>query len=112
MWREPQPSGLAHPGALAMLRLVDKGRGWVKLSEPYADTKIGAPDYPDTSALARAYVQAAPDRVIWGSDWPHPTEKEKPDDAVLFDLLANWAPDPATREKILVANPAKLFGFA
>jgi D-galactarolactone isomerase len=109
--RIPQPAGLAHPGAQAMLRLVDKGRGWIKLSEPYADTKIGTPDYPDTSALARTYVQAAPDRVIWGSDWPHPTEKDKPDDAVLFDLLSNWAPDPAIREKILVANPATLFGF-
>ncbi|GLH75544.1 2-pyrone-4,6-dicarboxylate hydrolase [Bradyrhizobium sp. SSBR45G] len=110
--RIPQPVGLAHPGAQAMLRLADTGRGWIKLSEPYADTKIGPPDYPDTSAVARACVQAAPDRVIWGSDWPHPTEKEKPDDAVLFDLLSSWAPDAAIREKILVGNPAQLFGFA
>ncbi|MGY3452752.1 amidohydrolase family protein [Bradyrhizobium sp. USDA 4353] len=110
--RIPQPSGLAHPGAQAMLRLADKGRGWIKLSEPYADTKVGPPDYTDTSAVARACVQAAPDRVIWGSDWPHPTEKEKPDDSLLFDLLSNWAPDAAIREKILVGNPARLFGFA
>ncbi|UFZ05774.1 amidohydrolase family protein [Bradyrhizobium ontarionense] len=110
--RIPQPAGLAHPGAQAMLRVVNKGGGWIKLSEPYADTKIGPPDYPDTSAVARACVLAAPDRVIWGSDWPHPTEKDKPDDAVLFDLLSDWAPDPAVREKILVTNPAKLFGFA
>lgn len=109
--RIPQPAGLAHPGAQAILRVLEKGRGWIKLSEPYADTKVGPPDYTDTSALARAYVQAAPDRVIWGSDWPHPTEKDKPDDAVLFDLLINWAPDSATRDKVLVANPAKLFGF-
>lgn len=94
-----------------MLRVAEKGRGWIKLSEPYADTKIGPPDYPDTSALARACVQAAPDRVIWGSDWPHPTEKDKPDDAVLFDLLSGWAPDPAVRNNILVGNPARLFGF-
>ncbi|WP_257164833.1 amidohydrolase [Bradyrhizobium sp. SRS-191] len=109
--RIPQPIGLAHPGAQAMLRLADKGHGWIKLSEPYADTKLGPPDYADTSAVARACVQAAPDRVIWGSDWPHPTEKDKPDDALLFDLLSSWAPDTEVREKILVGNPAKLFGF-
>ena len=49
--------------------------------------------------------------MVWGSDWPHPTEKEKPDDAVLFDLLGGWAPDEATRRRILVDNPAKLYGF-
>jgi predicted TIM-barrel fold metal-dependent hydrolase len=109
--RIPQPAGLTHPGAQAMLRVAEKGRAWIKLSEPYADTKIGPPDYPDSSALARACIQAVPDRVIWGSDWPHPTEKDKPDDALLFDLLFNWAPDPAVRDKIMVGNPAKLFGF-
>jgi predicted TIM-barrel fold metal-dependent hydrolase len=110
--RIPQPAGLAHPGARAMLRVVQKGGAWIKLSEPYADTKVGPPDYPDTSALARACIQAAPERVIWGSDWPHPTEKDKPDDAILFDLLSDWAPDPAVRDKVLVDNPADLFGFA
>lgn len=110
--RIPQPDGLSHPGAQAILRIVGKGRGWIKLSEPYADTKLGPPVYADTGALARAYVQAAPERVIWGSDWPHPTEKEKPDDALLFDLLTGWAPDASTRKKILVTNPATLFGFS
>ena len=61
--------------------------------------------------MARAYIAAAPERMVWGSDWPHPTEKEKPDDAVLFDLLGDWAPDDATRQRILVENPAKLYGF-
>lgn len=109
--RIPQPDGLDHPGARAILRLLEKGHVWIKLSEPYADTLRGAPDYPDTSLLARAYLQAAPQRTLWGSDWPHPTEKIKPDDAVLFDLLADWAPDPALREQVLVSNPAALFGF-
>lgn len=110
--RIPQPAGVEHPGARAILRLLQNGRTWIKLSEPYADTKTGAPEYTDTSALAKAYIAAAPERAVWGSDWPHPTEKDKPDDAVLFDLLSNWAPDAAVRENILVSNPAKLFGFA
>ena len=110
--RIPQPAGLDHPGARALLRLLAAGNTWIKLSEPYADTLQGAPDYADTSLLARAYLEAAPHRTLWGSDWPHPTEKIKPDDAVLFDLLASWAPDAALRERILVDNPAALFGFA
>jgi D-galactarolactone isomerase len=78
------------------------------------DTKAGAPTYADSSAVARAYVQAAPERLVWGSDWPHPTEKNgnKPDDALLFDLLAEWAPDEAIRKRILAGNPAKLYGFS
>lgn len=58
-----------------------------------------------------ASVQAAPERMLWGSNWPHPSEKIKPDDAVLFELLAQWAPDEATRNRILVQNPAALYGF-
>jgi len=73
----------------------------------------GAPAYADVRKVARAYVKASPERMVWGSDWPHPTEKAdaKPDDAILFDLLANWAPDEATRARILVDNPAELYGF-
>ena len=74
------------------------------------DTKVGPP-YADTGALARALVNAAPERMVWGSDWPHPTQKEKPDDALLFDLLADWAPEEATRRRILVDNPETLYGF-
>ena len=109
--RIPQPEGLNHPGYAAVRRLLDKGRTWMKLSEAYADTKVGPPGYADTSKIARAYVSAAPERMIWGSDWPHPTQKEKPDDAVLFDLLTDWAPDEATRQRILVTNPEALYGF-
>ena len=110
--RIPMPDGLAHPGYAAVRRLLDKGRTWMKLSEPYEDTKRGPPGYPDTSKLALAYISAAPERMVWGSDWPHPTQKEKPDDALLFDLLAEWAPTEATRHRILVTNPAALYGFA
>jgi predicted TIM-barrel fold metal-dependent hydrolase len=63
--------------------------------------------------VALGYVKAAPERMVWGSDWPHPTEKadSKPDDAILFDLLADWAPDEATRNRIPVDNPVALYGF-
>ena len=109
--RLPQPAGILHPAFAVIRRLLDKGKTWVKLSGAYQDTKVGPPTYADTVAVARAYVQAAPERMVWGSDWPQPTEKEKPNDAVLFDLLATWAPDEAVRRRILVENPTVLYGF-
>ena len=94
-------------------RLLDKGNTWVKLSGAYADTKSGPPEYADRLAVAQGYARAAPERVVWGSDWPHPTEPvdRKPDDAVLFDLLAVWVPDAAARHRVLVENPAALYDF-
>ena len=69
-------------------RLVDKGRTWVKLSVTYDNTKDGPPGYADITKVARAYVKAAPERMVWGSNWPHPNEDHKPDDAMLFDLMS------------------------
>jgi D-galactarolactone isomerase len=109
--RLAQPNALDTPGFRTISKLIDKGKTWVKLSGAYQDSKVGPPSYSDTVAIARAYIKATPERMVWGSDWPHPTEKEKPDDAVLFDLLAEWAPDEATRTAILVQNPARLYGF-
>ena len=109
--RLAQPNALDNPGFKTISKLIDKGRTWVKLSGAYQDTKVGPPTYSDTVAVARAYIKAAPERMVWASDWPHPTEKDKPDDAVLFDLLAEWAPDEAMRTRILVHNPATLYGF-
>lgn len=111
MGRLPQPAGATHAAFAIIRRLIDRGRAWVKLSGVYLDTRIGPPSYADASAVARAYVAAAPERVVWGSDWPHPTESDKPDDAVLFDLLSEWAPDEAARRRILVDNPATLYSF-
>jgi D-galactarolactone isomerase len=112
--RIPQPAGVDDPSFALVLKLLDKGRTWVKLSGAYQDTRTGPPAYADVSKVARAYVKAAPERLVWASDWPHPTEKAdaKPDDAILFDLLADWAPDEAIRNRILVDNPAALYGFA
>jgi predicted TIM-barrel fold metal-dependent hydrolase len=113
MGRIPQPAGVKHPAFQIICRLIDQGRTWVKLSGVYQDTKVGPPTYADASEVARAYLKFAPERMVWGSDWPHPTEREhKPNDAVLFDLLTEWAPDEALRKKVLVDNPATLYGFA
>jgi predicted TIM-barrel fold metal-dependent hydrolase len=92
--------------------LIDGGRTWVKLSGAYLDTKVGPPTYADAAKAAQALVAAASERMVWGSDWPQPTEQHKPDDAVLFDLLAPWVPDEATRRRVLVSNPESLYGFA
>ena len=111
--RIPQPAGVDHPAFASVLKLLDNGRTWEKLSGAYQDTRTGPPAYADVSKVAQAYVKAAPERLVWASDWPHPTEKAdaKPDDAILFDLLADWAPDEAIRNRILVDNPAALYGF-
>jgi predicted TIM-barrel fold metal-dependent hydrolase len=112
--RLPQPAGIDHPAYRVILDLADKGRAWIKASGAYHDTKIGPPSYADTSQVAKAFVQAVPDRVVWGSDWPHPTVsslQNKPDDAVLFDLLADWIPDAGTLHRVLVENPQQLYGF-
>ena len=81
----------------------------MKLSGAYMIAE--PPDYTDATKIARAYIEAAPERMVWGSDWPHPTEKIKPDDATLFDLLTDWTPDDRTRHRILVDNPATLYNF-
>jgi D-galactarolactone isomerase len=101
------------PSYQLVRRLIDKGNTWVKLSGAYGDTKSGPPEYADRLAVAQGYARAAPERVVWGSDWPHPSEAadKKPNDAVLFDLLAVWVPDEAARHRVLVENPAKLYDF-
>jgi D-galactarolactone isomerase len=113
MGRIPKDVGVNHPAYAVIGKLIDKGKTWVKISGAYMDTKVGPPTYADSTKLAQAYVKAAPERMVWGSDWPHPTEKPdaKPDDAVLVDLLPEWAPDEKTRNRILVDNPAALYGF-
>jgi D-galactarolactone isomerase len=110
--RLPLPQGTAHPAFAIMRRRVDEGRAWVKLSGPYLDSLDGARhDYRDVDPIARAWVDAAPERLVWGSDWPHSTEAIKPDDTHLLAMLPRWADDDKVRERILVHNPAQLYGF-
>ncbi|MDP9600258.1 UNVERIFIED_ORG: putative TIM-barrel fold metal-dependent hydrolase [Variovorax paradoxus] len=112
--RLPQPDGLSHPAHDVVSRLLDNGRTWIKLSGAYLDSTLGAEGgYADTVEIARAWARHAPERIVWGSDWPHPTERTaKPDDAQLFDLLGEWVPDEAARRRVLVDNPARLYDFS
>jgi len=110
--RYTAPITLENENVRALFRLVDRGRCWVKLSAPYHGSRAGPPHYADIGAIAMALVKQAPERMVWASNWPHPSlKKDFPDESVLLDLLAEWAPDAATRVKILVANPARLYGF-
>jgi predicted TIM-barrel fold metal-dependent hydrolase len=109
--RIPLPAGDKHPAFALISELMQQGRAYIKLSGAYLASKAGAPAYADVTPLARALINAAPDQVLWGSDWPHPTESAKPDDAALLSLLAQWAPSESLRSRILVDNPARLYRF-
>jgi predicted TIM-barrel fold metal-dependent hydrolase len=113
--------GIDQPGFNAILSLLKSGQVYVKLAEPYRVSKR-APDYPDLEPVVQAFVRANPDRLVWGSGWPHvdsasPAGRKSvapnlPVDAGhLINLFAKWVPDAETRHKILVENPARLYGF-
>ncbi len=103
--------GLDAPPFRALLRLIARDNCWAKLIGPYFISD-DVPRFADIAPFARKMIATAPDRMVWGSDWPHPSAREKlPDDGDLADLLAEWAPDEAQRKKILVDNPQRLYGF-
>jgi predicted TIM-barrel fold metal-dependent hydrolase len=115
--------GVSQPGFSDLLDLVKSGKAYVKISGAYRASKQ-APDYPDVVPLAKALIAANPDRIVWGTDWPHPDSVTPPghkvtdvtpllqiDDGRLLNQLAVWAPDAAIRKTILVDNPARLYGF-
>jgi predicted TIM-barrel fold metal-dependent hydrolase len=108
----PDPlRGKDDPNLRAVLDLLSKGNFWVMLSLGEKTSKAGPP-WDDVIPIARAYIEAAPDRCVWASDWPHPVSAvQPPNDADLLELLYRYAPDEAELHKILVTNPAKLFGF-
>lgn len=109
----PQPGGTQSDAMRTAQRLVDKGNTWITLSGPYVDSKTGAPAYADVEPVAKAFISMAPERMLWGTDWPHPTEKaHKPDDAALVDAMAAWIGRTDWQEMVFVANPVKLYGFA
>lgn len=102
--------GPSADGYGALRRLLDGGNTWVKLSGAYM--RSTAPAYADTLVLAQALVRAAPERLVWGSDWPHTTAAPGTvNDADLVDLLRAWAGSDAAMDRILVDNPARLYGF-
>jgi len=115
--------GLQQPGFADLLDLIKSGSAYIKISGAYRASTKG-PDYPDVAPFAKAFIEANPDRVLWGTDWPHPNSTPHPgskptdilplfqiDDGRLLNQLPVWAPDPAIRKKILVDNPARLYGF-
>ena len=105
--------GTATPGFQALLRLMKDGKAWAKLTGPYRISLQSLP-HGDTNPFALALVDAAPQRVLWGTDWPHVMAKwtiPMPNDGDLADLLTNWVPDAAVRKQVLVDNPAALYGF-
>jgi predicted TIM-barrel fold metal-dependent hydrolase len=116
-------NGVEQPGFNDLLELVKSGKAYVKISGAYRASKLG-PDYPDAAPLATALIATNPDRIVWGTDWPHPdsvtpagkqitdvTPLFQIDDGRLLNQLPLWEPDAAIRKKILVDNPARLYGF-
>src|SRR5260370_32176987 len=93
-----EPVAPDHEAFKSLLNLVGTGRCWVKLSAPYETSKTGAPKYEDVGKLAKALVKRAPERMLWASNWPHPSVRPKvPDDVELLEILLDWAPDEGTR---------------
>ena len=107
----PAAGGVDQPAFQRLLRLLETGKFWVKLSGPMRCTPGDMP-YADVTPLARALVAAAPERMVWGTDWPHVNMNGRtmPNDGDLFDLLTEWVPDAAVRRRILVDNPRVLYG--
>ena len=92
---------------------MGRGNCYVKLAGAYETSKTGKPDYADVARLAKELIKAAPERMIWASNWPHPSVTvDLPDDHSLLDLLRLWAADPSVRKRVLADNAAALFGFA
>jgi len=111
MGRADPSLGDADPSLVRMLELLKRGNVWVMLSLSEKISKTGFP-WDDVVPMARRLVEAAPDRCVWGSDWPHPVSvKQPPNEGALLELRYRFAPDAATRQKVLVDNPARLFGF-
>lgn len=111
MGRPDPAAGAKDPTLVKVVELLKRGNFWVMLSLGEKISKAGPP-WDDVIPIARTYVEAAPDRIVWASDWPHPVSaKQPPNEADLLELLYRIAPDAATRKQILVDNPATLFGF-
>src|SRR5207245_3859373 len=115
--------GIDQPGFSTLLKLVRAGKAYVKLSAPYRSS-TNAPPYLDVGLLAKALIDANPQRMLWGTDWPHPDSSQVPgrkptdiaprlqiDDAGVLNQFAAWVPDPVQRKAILVENPSRLYGF-
>jgi D-galactarolactone isomerase len=122
LWsRLPVPIVFDHFGHVADLnnrafsllcKLMQRGKAWTKISGAETISKVGAPTYADIIPLASAFIKESPERLLWGTNWPHPTSSDNPDDVALLNLLAQWTDSESVRTKILVHNPERLYGFS
>jgi predicted TIM-barrel fold metal-dependent hydrolase len=113
MGRMNTARGVDDAGFQFLCRLLAEGKAWTKISGADRNTAVGTP-FPDIAPFATALLKANSERVVWGTDWPHINyynAAQVPDDGVLLNLLADWMPDEATRQRVLVDNPARLYGF-
>lgn len=112
----PANQGINHKAFTIICDLMTSGKGWVKLSAAYHDSAIGFPHFSDTVTIAQHYIKACKERVLWGTDWPHPSEtigkREMPNDVLLLDLLKVQAGSDEMVEQILVTNPNNLYRFS
>ena len=105
-----EPVGVTDPAFKCLMELVDRG-AWVKLSAAYETSTIGPPNFDDVGDLAKALIKAAPEHMLWASNWPHPAQNPRPDDAVLLDTLLDWTGDSSIYNRILADNPENLYSF-
>jgi D-galactarolactone isomerase len=99
------------PAFRALQRVLDRGTAWIKLSAPYESSLLGPPDYADISPIAQALARDYPERCVWASNWPHPNVKPAPTEAALLDWTLRLLPSSHGRQRLLVDNPAELYGF-
>ncbi len=102
--------GTSDPAYQVICRMIDRGNTWIKLSGPYLNTCQGEP-WDDATRTAQVIVQFAPQRVVWGSDFPHVTEKKKPEELTLVEMIPLWLPTEQARKLVMSENPQKLYGF-
>jgi 2-pyrone-4,6-dicarboxylate lactonase len=109
---QPATAGIDAPGFQALLELIKDGNTWIKISGANRVSETDLPPYNDVLPMARALIDAAPDRVMWGTDWPHPNKYEvNPNDGDLADAFAEWVEDDAMRQKIMTDTPAAFYRF-
>jgi D-galactarolactone isomerase len=113
----PEPDGVNSAAYKTVRKLLDNGNCWMKVSGAYIQSKDGPPDYADSSAVAKSFIAAAPERCLWATNWPFPdisagaNAVARPDALPFFNLFGRWVPDARLRQRILVENPEKLYGF-
>lgn len=109
---QPAKAGIAAPGFKALIELMKRGNCWMKISGANRVSETDLPPYDDVQPMARALIEAAPDHIVWGTDWPHPNKYvANPNDGDLVDWFGKWVPDESMRRRIMVDNPAKFYRF-